>query len=363
MTTDNDDLRRKIDEAKRRLPLPQLLEKLSLSEHAKKGACCPFPGHDDKHPSFSVFQGEDGFWRYKCFAGCGKGDEIMFLITLKGISMTQAIKLYLDMAGFPPCRSHKSREYPKSRESRAFPESLESPESPECPVSLVSKGQELEETVKALGTRNACTEPNRARKWLWQLLRDLKAIEKAIDREVEIAGFMPAFNEWHRLSQRFLDPAKTRDDYLAEFVAGLRKVRVPTGEGDTLNKALAAVSTRTNSKLPVIPGLPDAAESWRRLLALHWELSSRSTHKNKTYFLSYRDAAKAHNGLSHQLAYDITLAFDRLGIITIVDKGKAGASGGKAAEFLYLLPQPADEKLQSENRHNTKPAPAEEQRF
>jgi hypothetical protein len=69
------------------------------------------------------------------------------------------------------------------------------------------------------------------------------------------------------------------------------------------------------------------------LLALHWELSSRSTRKNKTYFLSYRDAAKAHNGLSHQLAYDITLAFDRLGIIKIVDKGKAGANGGKAAEF------------------------------
>jgi hypothetical protein len=357
VSASNDDLRRKIDEAKRRLALPQLLEKLGLSAHAKKRARCPFPGHDDKHPSFSVFQGEHGFWRWSCFAGCGNGDEIMFLVTLKGISMTQAIKLYLDMAGFPPCRSHKSREYPKSRESRAFPESLE------FPVSPVSKGQALEETLKALGTRNACTEPNSARKRLWQLLRDLKAIEKAIGREVEIAEFMPAFNEWHRLSEPFLDPAKTRDDYLAEFVAGLRKVRVPTGEGDTLNRALAAVSTRTNSELPVIPGLPDAPESWRRLLALHWDLFSRSTRKNNTYFLSYRDAAKAHKGLSRQLAYDVTLAFDRLGFIKIVDKGKAGASGGKAAEFRYLLAQPGDEKPQRENRDSTESAPAEDPPF
>src|SRR5437867_13456714 len=84
---------------------------------------------------------------------------------------------------------------------------------------------------------------------------------------------MPAFDEWHRLSQPFLDPAKTRDDYLAEFVAGLRKVRVPTGEGDTLNKALEAVRKLSASELPVVPGIPDAHESWRRVLALHREIS------------------------------------------------------------------------------------------
>ena len=88
-----------------------------------------------------------------------------------------------------------------------------------------------------------------------------------------------------------------------------------------------------------------------------------ATRKNKTYFLSYRDAAKAHNGLSHRLAYDVTLAFDRLGIIKIVDKGKAGANGGKAAEFRYLLPQPEDEKPQSENKDYTESAPAEEPPF
>ena len=49
------DPRQKIDEAKRRLPLPQLMEKEGLGDRAKKTAHCPF--HDDEHKSFSVFQG------------------------------------------------------------------------------------------------------------------------------------------------------------------------------------------------------------------------------------------------------------------------------------------------------------------
>ena len=43
-----------IEEAKRRLPLPLLLKQLGLGEHAKKTARCPF--HEDRNPSFSVFQ-------------------------------------------------------------------------------------------------------------------------------------------------------------------------------------------------------------------------------------------------------------------------------------------------------------------
>src|SRR5436190_49215 len=84
-------------------------------------------------------------------------------------------------------------------------------------------------------------------------------------KEVPIAERMVAFDEWYRLSQAFLDPEKTRDDYLAEFLAGLGKVRVPTGQGDTLNKALEAVAKYSLSELPVIPGMPNASESWRRV--------------------------------------------------------------------------------------------------
>src|SRR4030095_3046232 len=111
--SDNNDLRGKIDQAKRRLPLPELMAREGLREHANKSAHCPF--HDDEHKSFSVWQ-RDGSWFWKCHAGCSDGDELMFLSKLKGLSLTDAISLYLDMAGFPSTRPRKSHELPKSHE-------------------------------------------------------------------------------------------------------------------------------------------------------------------------------------------------------------------------------------------------------
>jgi DNA primase len=84
-----------IIEAKRRLPLPVLMNQLGLGDHARKSARCPF--HEDHRNSFSVFQGERG-WFFKCHAGCGVGDEINLLEKHKNISRSQATKLYLKMA-------------------------------------------------------------------------------------------------------------------------------------------------------------------------------------------------------------------------------------------------------------------------
>jgi|GEM_PF-2364701 len=88
-----------IQEAKRFLPLPKLMEQLGLGDHAKKAAKCPF--HNDTSPSFSVFQDKDGQqWKWKCFAGCGQGDEIDFLALEKfGGNVKQAFPEYLRMAG------------------------------------------------------------------------------------------------------------------------------------------------------------------------------------------------------------------------------------------------------------------------
>jgi hypothetical protein len=345
--SDNNDLRGKIDQAKRRLPLPELMAQVGLGDRARKTAHCPF--HADEHPSFSVFQGKDGFWHYKCFAGCGDGEEILFLSKLKGLPWSGAIKLYLEMAGFPPSRP------PKSRECHKFPRCPESPESRKYHESLVypmSNGQGLEEKLKALAARNACTEANTARKRRFKLVRDLRAIEKGIGRELEIADLMVSFNEWYRLSQPFLDTAKSQDDYLAAFLAELGKVRVPTGEGNTLNKAVEAVAKLSPDELPVIPGIPEAPESWRRLASLHRELSRLSG--GKTYFLTCRDAAKACHGLSHQTAYNINLALARLGVIKIVRAGDS-RPGGKASRFRYLLLQTEDGTLHAEKgRHASK---------
>ena len=114
-------------------------------------------------------------------------------------------------------------------------------------------------------------------------------------------------------------------------------MRVPTGEGETLKKALEAVSKLSLDQLPMIPGVPNAPEPWRKIAALHRELSRRSA--IGTYFLSCRDAAKAHEGLSPHTAYNKTLALAELGVIEIVHKGKPGTKARKAAEFRYLLPQ------------------------
>ncbi len=297
----------------------------------------------DKHPSFSVFQGKDGFWHYKCFAGCGDGDEIMFLRKLKGLSLTDAMNLYLDMAGFPPRRHPKSHECPKSPKSLACPESLMSPEYHVYPMS---NGQGLEKELEGLAARNACSERNTDRERRWQLVRDLRAVEKRLCRKLNPGELIRAFNEWFRLSQAFLDPAKTRDVYLGAFLAELSKVRVPTGEGETVKKALESVSTLSVSELPVIPGVAEAPESWRRVAALHREVSHRFA--NKTYFLSCRDVAKAHHSLSKSSAANISRALAQLDVIKIVRIGDARPNG-KASKFRYLLSQTENRMSQAEN--------------
>jgi CHC2 zinc finger len=85
-----------IQQAKQKLPLPGLMHRLGLGEHAKKSARCPF--HDDKHNSFSVWP-KDGRWFWKCHAGCADGDEITFLELHRRISNCEATKLFLEMAG------------------------------------------------------------------------------------------------------------------------------------------------------------------------------------------------------------------------------------------------------------------------
>src|SRR5262245_44447587 len=93
-TTENAQLRAKIDRAKSQLPLPKLMRQLNYPDkHIEKSSVCPF--HEDTHPSFSVFQSNNGKgWQWKCHAGCGYGDEIAFLVKHFGISRREAIRRY-----------------------------------------------------------------------------------------------------------------------------------------------------------------------------------------------------------------------------------------------------------------------------
>jgi len=91
------------------------------------------------------------------------------------------------------------------------PEQPEPPTSPESPVPPVSVGHDDEKALKMLAGCNACKAQNTARKRLWQLARDLSALETKVNRELEVAEIIVAAGEWYRLSQPFLDPAKTDD--------------------------------------------------------------------------------------------------------------------------------------------------------
>ena len=157
------------------------------------------------------------------------------------------------------------------------------------------------------------------------MLRDLKRLQKQIGRKLKHAELQVAFNEWYRLSLPFLDRAKTRDDYEAKFLSEFAKVKCATGEGK-LATALENAAKLSPDQLPIIPGKPNAPESWRRLLALHYELARLRA--KKTYFLSYRDAARVFDEMTHQQAFDITGALFTLGVIDFVSKGKAGLNSG-----------------------------------
>ena len=230
-------------------------------------------------------------------------------------------------------RSQRVRSLSANAEFFSFPLSPPhgSPESHGFPVYPVSNAQELAKELEELAVLNACIECDTARKRLWQLARDVRAVEKRIARKLNPDELMRIFNKWYGASKTHLDPKKTRDHYCRSFLAGPAKVRVPTGESEALKTALARIAA---SPLPEIPGRPDAPESWRKLAAFHRELASQSA--NGTYFLGCRDAAKAHPDLNKDSANEINRALAQLGVIKIVRNGEA-RPGGNASEFRYLL--------------------------
>jgi hypothetical protein len=210
-----------------------------------------------------------------------------------------------------------------------------SPESHGYLVYPVSNCQDLGEELEELALRNACTKRDTGRRRRWQLERDLKAVGKRIARELNPEELIPTFEKWYSLSRPHLDPKKNHDDYLGKFLGELGKVRVPTGEGEALRKALEHVSTLPVPALPVPPGIAEAPESWRRLAALHRQLARQSA--NGTYFLSCRHAAKVHPSLNKDNALTVNRALEQLRVIKCERVGDP-RPGGKASEFRYLLP-------------------------
>ena len=81
-------------EAKERVTIGALWLEFGYPVGPGKSSKCPF--HEDKSPSFSVF---DEGRKWKCFAGCGEGDVIDFLAKAKNLSNEEACKEILRRAG------------------------------------------------------------------------------------------------------------------------------------------------------------------------------------------------------------------------------------------------------------------------
>jgi hypothetical protein len=97
-----------VAEAKRALPLPDLMDRLGLGKHAKKSARCPF--HDDRRNSFSIWK--NGAWFWKCHSECGaSGDEITLIEKSEVLTRRDAVKRFIDLAqngtAAPPIRRAK----------------------------------------------------------------------------------------------------------------------------------------------------------------------------------------------------------------------------------------------------------------
>jgi DNA primase (bacterial type) len=88
-----------LEVAKERLRIPDLWRELGLEGEPKKDCRCPF--HEDKSPSFSVF--DDGS-HWKCHVGCGEGSVIDFYAKAKG-TMRQYRPCVKPTRGCAGCRT------------------------------------------------------------------------------------------------------------------------------------------------------------------------------------------------------------------------------------------------------------------
>lgn len=78
---------------KRAYPLPAIVGGLTKLLPAAGGFKARCPLHDERSPSFTMFVGQDGTWRFHCF-GCGEqGDALDFIQKRHGVSLREAASI------------------------------------------------------------------------------------------------------------------------------------------------------------------------------------------------------------------------------------------------------------------------------
>lgn len=81
----------KIDDIKRKFSLKEYVSK--FTDVHGDSACCPFPMHADKTPSFKISVGPDGIEMFYCF-GCAEGGTIFdFVMRMNDVDFSEALKI------------------------------------------------------------------------------------------------------------------------------------------------------------------------------------------------------------------------------------------------------------------------------
>lgn len=95
---------------KRAITLPELADRYGVKLAGRNDefeACCPF--HSENTPSFTVFNGKEG-WRFYCF-GCGaNGDHVDFIQEYDGLTPGEAITRLAEIVGGSPVNDNAPRQ-------------------------------------------------------------------------------------------------------------------------------------------------------------------------------------------------------------------------------------------------------------
>ena len=86
----------KIEEARAKLPLPELMREMGYGEYAKSSVKSPF--RDEKSPSWGIYE-KAGRWKFLDHGTGEGGDEIDFIEQVENIDRKAAIERFLAMAG------------------------------------------------------------------------------------------------------------------------------------------------------------------------------------------------------------------------------------------------------------------------
>src|SRR4249919_2406418 len=115
------------DDLLRRTDLAALLDELSPAPATRLGSNarwrCIDAGHDDQHPSITMFVDRRGVQRWKCWSGGHGGTAIDALLIAHGGTIADALVELERRAGSAPVRSRPIPSHPTLRDARTEPDS------------------------------------------------------------------------------------------------------------------------------------------------------------------------------------------------------------------------------------------------